>query len=161
MLRQATIERRDVLLVTSENKPDWWRMVRGELRGPHPDLIKELKQRADVELFMLQPDQLLGHATAALQVSVREGSAESVARVSSSLAGQEHLPTGGWSAEALTELLDRLDTESPVRAMAIRQAAKQGRSDQSRVGLRAGRIRTRTPAERLYAPNQKNRRRVP
>jgi hypothetical protein len=126
VLRQATIERRDVLLVTSENKPDWWRMVRGELRGPHPDLIKELKQRADVELFMLQPDQLLGHATAALQVSVREGSAESVARVSSSLAGQEHLPTGGWSAEALTELLDRLDTESPVRAMAIRQAAKQG-----------------------------------
>jgi hypothetical protein len=134
ILRQAQIEHRDVLLVTSENKPDWWRMVRGELRSPHPDLVKELRARAGVELYMLQPDRLLNHAVSALQVPVREGSSESVARIGSSLAVQDDLSTGGWSAEAMTELLQRLDQEYPVQASAIRQAAKQGgRIDRDKV----------------------------
>ncbi|MCE7010008.1 PIN-like domain-containing protein [Kibdelosporangium philippinense] len=126
VLRQAKLTGRDVLLVTAENKPDWWRMVRGELRSPHPDLIKELRTRAGVDIYMLQPQRLLDHAMAALKVSVHEGSSESVARVGSSVAGQEDLSTGGWSAETLTELLSRLDQEYRVQAAAIRKAGKQG-----------------------------------
>ncbi|TCO59223.1 hypothetical protein EV192_10464 [Actinocrispum wychmicini] len=126
LLQQASIVRRDVLIVTAENKPDWWRMERGELRGPHPHLINELRERAGVQLFMLQPNRLLDYAKAALQISVHEGSSESVARVNSSLADEGDLPTGGWNAGAISELLTRLDREAPVQAAAIRQAAKQG-----------------------------------
>jgi hypothetical protein len=45
--------------------------------------------------------------------------------VSSSLADEGDLPTGGWNAAAINELLARLDREAPVQAAAIRQAAKQ------------------------------------
>lgn len=126
LLRHASTCRCDVLFVTAEGKPDWWRMAHGELRGPHRDLVKELRERAEVRLFMLQPDRLLYHAKAALKVSVHEGSAEFVARVGRSLADQDDLPTGGWSAKAMAELLDRLDVEARVQAMAIREAAKRG-----------------------------------
>jgi hypothetical protein len=57
---------------------------------------------------------------------VHDGSAEFVARVGRSLADQDDLPTGGWSTEAMAELLDRLDIEAWVQAMAIREAAKGG-----------------------------------
>lgn len=124
LLREATANPRDVLFVTADSKPDWWRMAsRGELRGPHRDLVKELHQRAGVRLFMLQPDQLLKYAKATLEVSVDEGSAAFVAQVGNSLAEDDDLPTGGWSAEALEDLLMRLDYEAPVQAKAIRVAA--------------------------------------
>lgn len=124
LLREASVNKRDVLFVTADSKPDWWRMTsRGELRGPHRDLVKELHERAGARLFMLQPDQLLKYAKSTLQVSVDEGSAAFVAQVGNSLADDEDLPTGGWSAEALKDLLVRLDYEAPVQAKAIRVAA--------------------------------------
>jgi hypothetical protein len=125
ILREASKTHRDVLLVTSEAKSDWWRSTRGELRGPHPHLITELRERAGVRLFMLQPDRLLEFANVVFQVSVHEGSSASVARVSSLLADEESLPSGGWNKEAMHELLCRLDQEAPVQASAIRQAATQ------------------------------------
>lgn len=85
LLRHASTCRSDVLFVTTEGKPDWWRTACGKLRGPHRDLVKELRERAGVRLFMLQPDQLLHHAKAALKVSVHEGAAAFVARVGSLL----------------------------------------------------------------------------
>jgi hypothetical protein len=75
---------------------------------------------------MLQPDRLLVHAIAWLQVDVHEHSSEVVARVGSSLADQDDLPTGGWSTETIEELLHRLREEAPVRALAIQQAARNG-----------------------------------
>lgn len=126
LLRHASVCRCDVVFVTAEEKPDWWRKDRSELRGPHRALVRELDDRAGVKLLMLQPDRLLEHTKAALKVSVSEGSAEFVARVGSSVAGQDDLPTGGWSAATMNELLARLDAEAPVQASAIRQAARQG-----------------------------------
>jgi len=125
LLRHASTRACDVLFVTSESKPDWWRMVRGgELRGPRRELVRELRARAGVKLLMLQPDQLLMHATAPLKVTLHEETAQYVARIGSSLAEEEDLPTGGWTGEAIEELLVRLKEEGPVQAAALQYAAE-------------------------------------
>jgi predicted nucleic acid-binding protein len=126
VLRQASSDKRDVLFVTGDSKPDWWRRAREKLRGPHRDLVKELRERAGVRLFMLSPDQLLKHAKSTLEVTVDEESAASVARVGRSLSDEDLLPDGGWTAETIQQLLRHLDVESPVRAKAIRVAAAKG-----------------------------------
>lgn len=126
VLRQASSANRDVLFVTGDSKPDWWRRAREKLRGPHRDLVKELRERAGVRLFMLSPDQLLKHAKSSLQVTVDEESAASVARVGSSLSDEDLLPDGGWTTETIQQLLRHLDVESPVRSKAIRVAAAKG-----------------------------------
>jgi hypothetical protein len=70
---------------------------------------------------MLRPESLLLHARYVLEVEVRDESVQDVERVDRFLATGE---SGGWTAETLQELLDRLSTRGPVQAAVIRQAAK-------------------------------------
>jgi hypothetical protein len=112
-----------VLLVTGDIKDDWWRKDRGQTRGPRLELVEEMRSRAGVRLFMLRPESLLLHARYVLEVEVRDESVQDVERVDRFLATGE---SGGWTAEALQELLDRLSTRGPVQAAAIRRAAKGG-----------------------------------
>jgi predicted nucleic-acid-binding protein len=123
LLREAERRRCDVLLVTGDIKDDWWRKDRGQTRGPRLELVEEMRSRAGVRLFMLRPESLLLHARYVLEVEVRDESVQDVERVDRFLATGE---SGGWTAEALQELLDRLSTRGPVQAAAIRRAAKGG-----------------------------------
>jgi hypothetical protein len=83
VLQEARRRQRDVLLVTADVKEDWWRKAHGELRGPLPELVEEMRQATGVRLFMLRPDSLLVHARQALQVEVRDESVEDIERVAS------------------------------------------------------------------------------
>lgn len=62
-------------------KEDWWRRERGEIRGPHPDLVEEMRRFANVQLFMLRPESLLLQARQVLQIRVRDESVQDVERV--------------------------------------------------------------------------------
>jgi hypothetical protein len=121
LLREAERRCCDVLLVTGDIKDDWWRKDRGQTRGPRLELVDEMRSRAGAKLFMLRPESLLLHARYVLEVEVRDESVQDVERVDRFLATGE---SGGWTAEALQELLDRLTTRGPVQAAVIRQAAK-------------------------------------
>jgi hypothetical protein len=81
IIRHAKIEQRDVLFVTGDTKEDWWRKVRGELRGPLPELVEELKDQASVRLFMLRPKSLLLQARQALRIKVHDESVQDIERV--------------------------------------------------------------------------------
>lgn len=120
LLQEAERRQRDVLLVTGDVKEDWWRKDRGQTRGPRLELVEELQARAGVRLFMMRPESLLLHAKEALDVTVSDESLQDVERVDRSLSREE---TGGWTQDAIQELLDRLSNERPVQAAAIRLAA--------------------------------------
>lgn len=81
ILLEARSKHRDVLLVTGDVKEDWWRRERGEIRGPHPDLVEEMRRFANVQLFMLRPESLLLQARQVLQIRVRDESVQDVERV--------------------------------------------------------------------------------
>jgi hypothetical protein len=121
LLNEAERRKRDVLLVTGDVKDDWWRKDRGQTRGPRPELVEELRRHVGVRLFMLRPESLLMHARDVLRVDVQEESVQDVERVDRVLSTGG---SGGWTQDAVHELLTRLDVEAPVQAMAIRHAAR-------------------------------------
>lgn len=123
ILREANRRRVDVLLVTGDVKEDWWRRVEGETRGPRPELVQEMRNRAGVRLFMLRPESLLVRARVVLQVDVRDESVEDVERVDRLVTSRD---LGEWSEAAVHQLMARLDSEAPVQAEAIRRAAMEG-----------------------------------
>lgn len=85
VLQEAQSKQRDVLIVTGDVKEDWWRKEHGEARGPHPELVEEMKAFANVRLFMLRPESLLFRAGPILQINVRDESLQEVERVDRAL----------------------------------------------------------------------------
>jgi PIN like domain/Apea-like HEPN len=100
VMNEAKIKKRDVLIVTGDAKEDWWRRERGAIRGPRPELVRELKEAAGVKLFMLRPDSLLMHAQRFLEVRVHDESVKDVERVADQI-------REGDTAESSVDLLYR------------------------------------------------------
>jgi hypothetical protein len=71
----------DVLFVTGDVKPDWWRMERGESKGPLPELAHEMRATAGARLFMLRPESFLLHASKILGIKISSESVQEVQRV--------------------------------------------------------------------------------
>jgi len=109
----------DVLLVTGDEKEDWWWRYRSEFLGPRIELVAEYKARGGHQLYMMRPIDLLKRSSA-LQVSVRQESVEDVERVS------RESQRSVWSAVGVAALLDRLETEGREQADVIRAAADRG-----------------------------------
>lgn len=81
VLSEAQKRHCDVLLITGDVKDDWWRKEYGQIRGPRTELVQELRERVDSQLFMLRPDSLLFHAKKVLRVKVSDESVQDVERV--------------------------------------------------------------------------------
>lgn len=84
-LQEAKRRGVDVLFVTGDVKDDWWRREQGEVRGPLPELVYEMRAVADVRLFMLRPASLLIHARNTLGLRISEESVQDAQRVSSDM----------------------------------------------------------------------------
>lgn len=56
-------ENKTVLLITADQKDDWWWREKGKTIGPRPDLIDEMRRLASANLFWMYSDeQFLEHA---------------------------------------------------------------------------------------------------
>lgn len=109
----------DLLLVTGDEKEDWWWRHRSEFVGPRVELVAEFKNRSGRQLYMMRPIDLLKRSSA-LHVTVRKESVDDVERVSRE--SQQAL----WSATGVGALLGRLETEGREQAEVIRVAALNG-----------------------------------
>lgn len=138
-IREAASRCLDVLLVTSEKKDDWWRKESGVLRGPHPELARELKDRAGVKLFMVSAPDLLDRAKRLLAADISEDSVENARRVDTvtsyfktswNVEGPPESQANvadGWTATTVWGVLRSLvDTGWSAQASAIRAAAENG-----------------------------------
>jgi hypothetical protein len=110
----------DLLIVTGDEKEDWWARHRADLLGPRVELVTEFRDRSGRQLHLMTPAQLLAQAPA-LAVSVNPSSLDDAARVGM---GREESPV--WTEEAVLELLTRLDAEGWEQAEVIRTAAARG-----------------------------------
>lgn len=84
VLQEAKHRQQDVLVVTGDVKDDWWRKEHGELRGPRPELVEEMKRLTGMTLYMLRPESLLLHARQFLRVKVDDQSVQDIERVAES-----------------------------------------------------------------------------
>ena len=119
-LEEAARRDLNVLLVTGDEKEDWWWRHRSEFLGPRVELVAEFKNQSGRQLYMMRPIDLLRRASA-LDVVVRKESVDDVERVS-----RESQPRPQWSEAGLSALLERLETEGWSQADVIRVAASRG-----------------------------------
>ena len=109
----------DLLIVTADQKADWWWRYGADLVGPRVELVAEFAAVAGGRLFMMRPADLLRRAPA-LTVEVRSESVADAERVGAAAS------CSIWTAAGVTALLERLDVESPEQAVLIRAAAANG-----------------------------------
>jgi hypothetical protein len=111
----------DLVIITAEEKEDWWWRHRSVFIGPRPEMVDEFHELSGGHrLFLLTPRDLL-QRSAVLDVEVSPDSLEDAARTRSELDAVE-----AWTAEGVEELLRRLEAEGQVHADVIRTAAELG-----------------------------------
>ncbi|MEU5266824.1 PIN-like domain-containing protein [Amycolatopsis sp. NPDC021455] len=110
----------DVLLITGDEKEDWWWRHRSDFLGPRTELVTELKKMCGRQLYLMRPVDVLRRASV-LQIHVRSESVDDAARVS-----REAQAKPLWSADGVAQLLERLDVEGWEQADVIRAAARSG-----------------------------------
>lgn len=118
-VREAKERNLPLIIVTGDEKEDWWWRHRSTFMGPRSELVDEFATHSKWGFFLLRPVQLIEHA-AALQVTVSDEAALDVVR------GTTETVAARWSAVAVGELLKRLDVEGWPQAEVIRFAATQG-----------------------------------
>jgi hypothetical protein len=116
--RHAKEKTRDLLVVTRDQKEDWWWRQQSDLIGPRPELALEYHNLAGRRLFLMRPADLLARASV-LEVEVDQASSADAGRVADI---KEEPPAEPWTLTALSALLERLDQEAPVQAAALRLA---------------------------------------
>jgi PIN like domain len=119
-IKEATRSKLNVLLVTGDEKEDWWWRYRSEFLGPHVELVAELRNVCGRQLYMMRPIDLLRRSSA-LHFSVRKESVDDIERVS-----REIQQRALWTQVAVTALLERLETEGRDQTEVIRVAALHG-----------------------------------
>jgi len=118
-VREAKDRNLPLVIVTGDEKEDWWWRHRTTFMGPRSQLVEEFATHSRSGFYLLRPVQLIEHA-GALQVTVSEEAVSDVARGTTDAGGAR------WSAVAVRELLKRLDSEGREQADVIRFAATQG-----------------------------------
>jgi predicted nucleic acid-binding protein len=116
--RHAQARKSDLVLVTADEKEDWWWRQQSRFIGPRPELVLEYYLLGGRRLFLLRPSDLLAKASA-LQVEVNEESSADADR-----AVDEEIATP-WTLGALEAVLEHLDREAPVQAAALRLATPE------------------------------------
>ncbi|MEJ7757757.1 MAG: PIN-like domain-containing protein [Nocardioidaceae bacterium] len=119
-----------LVIVTGDEKDDWWWKHRGQFVGPRPELVEECMTEIGLPLFMLRPADLISNASA-VDVAVREDVRNEIERATEPAdedlqVGEDDSDAPIWNAAAVHELLRRLDEEGAVQAGVIRQAAQLG-----------------------------------
>lgn len=76
IIRYASSQGEDIVLVTRDTKSDWWEEKSGRTVGPHPYLRKEFHQETSALFWMYRGPEFLDRAKDELAVEVREESIE-------------------------------------------------------------------------------------
>jgi hypothetical protein len=120
--RETQRRGQNILIVTEDAKKDWWRIDRGERRGPLPELAQEMRQSTGHRLFMLRTQSFVLHARKIFGLDVHDDSVQDIRRVADT-------ESGGWSFETMGQFLARLSQEGRrAQEQAIRLAALRGGS---------------------------------
>jgi PIN like domain len=115
----------DLVLVTADEKEDWWLRHRDQFLGPRIELVEEFRALCGRRLFMLRPAGLLERASV-LEISVSRESLADVARITEVRDTLDDPGAALWTTDGVLALLRRLDAEGVPHGVIIRAAAREG-----------------------------------
>jgi hypothetical protein len=111
----------DLVIVTNDEKEDWWWRRGPDMIGPRQEMTKEFFNDTGRRLFLMRPSDLLVRSDA-LDVEVNPDSAKDAG-----ISRSDIDEVGKWTADAVDKLLERLRGEGRRElADVIIEAARQG-----------------------------------
>lgn len=114
---------RDLIIITRDEKSDWWWRQGPKFMGPRPELSLEFHQASQGKrLFLLRPSDFLNLAPVALEVEVDEASSSDAGRVATE---EEERTYESWTQEGVQALVSLLRAQAPVQAEALLRAVPQ------------------------------------
>lgn len=78
IIDKAKSENKPMIFVTDDTKEDWWWIAQGKTVGPRPELITEIKNRADVSFYIYTPRSFMLYAGDYLEIEVTDEIADEV-----------------------------------------------------------------------------------
>jgi hypothetical protein len=96
--RYAKEQARDLLIVTRDQKEDWWWRQQSDFIGPRPELTLEYHELTGRRLFLMRPADLLARASV-LEVEVDQASSADAGRVADI---EDDLTPEPWTLTALS-----------------------------------------------------------
>ncbi|MFZ6772317.1 PIN-like domain-containing protein [Undibacterium sp. SXout7W] len=100
-----------VMLITADNKEDWWHNEFGRTIGPHPELTHEIMSEANVEIFwMYSPSNFIRHASNRIDAKVSDASVKEIEDVSlSAVENLSNIPNATISRQDLAKFQDEFN----------------------------------------------------
>lgn len=121
LLNEGATSRRDLVLITSDTKEDWWnRSARGAVVGARRELIDEYLKAAGCRFFILEPADLVKHSLA-LGIGISIESVHDIERIR-----DEETEQSAWTPDAVRLVLRELDAQGCIQGRVIREAAGNG-----------------------------------
>jgi hypothetical protein len=120
--RHAAKADRDLVIVTADEKEDWWWRQRDTFLGPRPELTLEYFRLCGRRLYLLRPSDLLTRASA-LEVEVDVNSAADADRPAGA---RGTLESPRWSYHAYRRLIQDLGHRYPDQQSVILRASASG-----------------------------------
>lgn len=86
MAARITNEERLILLITNDSKADWWEFdSKGRPKGPHPELVQEMRDTAGADLLLATLKEFIGGTKQYLSSKVSDETLEELEEVSESV----------------------------------------------------------------------------
>ncbi|MGW2558677.1 PIN-like domain-containing protein [Streptomyces sp. NPDC001514] len=127
LLKEAQQRACDVLLVTGDVKKDWWQTRDGDIPArPRAELLVELREHANVRLYMLTPAELLTWAEELLEgLQVDKDSVDDLEQLGEADRDNDG-SEAGWTRQSLGTFVEHLRVRYPAHAKVIIAAAANG-----------------------------------
>ncbi len=128
----ATREAKGVVLVTDDQKEDWWLMEHDRTIGPRPELVQEFRRSTGQAFWMYTSESFLRAAKKFTKVTIRDQAIEEVTerlatdREASQMSSLKPVFRGTSDIRKATELPD---PDKPVKAESLREAFQSGETD--------------------------------
>jgi PIN like domain/JAKMIP CC3 domain len=78
IIDKATKDKVPIIIITDDVKEDWWWRHEGKIVGPHPELVEEIRTKANVDFYMYVSDQFMEYARQFLKQDVDQGAIDEI-----------------------------------------------------------------------------------
>jgi PIN domain-containing protein len=81
VMDKAAADKVPVIIVTDDVKEDWWWRHEGKIVGPNPDLVEEIRSKANVGFYMYVSDQFMVYARQYLKQNIDQKAIDEIREV--------------------------------------------------------------------------------
>jgi hypothetical protein len=81
VMDKAASDKVPIIIVTDDAKEDWWWRHEGKIVGPNPDLVAEIRVRADVAFYMYVSDQFMEYARQYLKQNIDQRAIDEIREI--------------------------------------------------------------------------------